>query len=211
MENTYIKTFGQGKVYVQHGDEEEIHAAKWDVDYDGNEWDIDLHVDHNGEKKHIHETLGTEDMYQMLQRPSTPGLLDKRIRQDFLVDQKIYKIIPREGRRRRSVAMIDTRKRTPIKIPLSSVIRTTSPKKTSLRKSSKKTSSKRKSSKRKSSKRKSSKKTSTQPNSGAKRKTKKTSPIKKSSRTSSVKRIRKQVLKHLATPKPATKRIHLTN
>ena len=197
MENTYIKTFGQGKVYVQHGDEHEIHAAKWDVDYDGNEWDIDVHVNRNGERQHIHETLDTEDMYRLMQRPSTPGLLDKRLRQDFLVDQKIYKIIPREGK---SVAMFATKKRTPSKIPSSRASRSTTSKKTSSRKS---TTSKRRTA--------SAKKTSSRKSTNAtKRKTKKASPTKKSSRSSSVKRIRRQVLKHIATPKPKTKRIHLT-
>ncbi len=205
MENTYIKTFGQGKVYVQHGDEHEMHAAKWDVDYDGNEWDIDVHVNRDGKRDHIHETLDSEDMYRLMQQPSTPGLLDKRLRQDFLVDQKIYKIIPRKGK---TAAMIATRKQTPSKIKSSRATRSSTSKKTSSRKSA--LSKRRSTSAKKTSSRKSAATATTTTTTTTKRKTKKASSTKKSSRSSGVKRIRKQVLKHIATPKPRTKRIHLT-
>ena len=187
MDNTYIKTFGEGKIYVQHNGDQEMHAAKWDLDYDGDKMDIDVHMNNDGKKEHIHETLNNEEIQDILQKNSTRGDLQHRLRHDFIVDQKIYKIIPL---REKPSAVLAVKKRIPSKIP--SI-------KSSKRKSSKRKSSMRKTTKRKTTKRRTTKKTSS-------------SSSKKSSKHSSrVERIRRQVKKHLATPKPEIKRIHLTN
>ena len=192
MDNTYIKTFGEGKIYVQHNGDQEMHAAKWDLDYDGDKMDIDVHMNNDGKKEHIHETLNNEEIQNILQKNSTKGDLQQRLRHDFIVDQKIYKIVPL---REKPSAVLAVKKRIPSKIPSIK----SSKRKSSKRKSSTKKSSMRKTHKRKTSKRKTTKKTSS------------SSSSKKSSRRSSrIERIRRQVKKHLATPRPKIKRIHLT-
>lgn len=190
MDNTYIKTFGEGKIYVQHNGDQEMHSAKWDLDYDGDKMDIDVHMNNDGEKEHIHETLNNEEIQDILQKNSTKGDLQQRLRHDFIVDQKIYKIVPL---REKPSAVLAVKKRIPSKIPSIK----SSKRKSSKRKSSTKKSSMRKTTKRKTSKRKTTKKT--------------TSSSKKSSKRSSrIERIRRQVKKHIATPKPEIRRIHLT-
>lgn len=193
MDNTYIKTFGEGKIYVQHNGDQEMHAAKWDLDYDGDKMNIDVHMNNDGKKEHIHDTLDNEDIQDILQKNSTKGDLQQRLRHDFIVDQRVYKIVPL---REKSFDVLDVKKRIPSKIP-------------SMKKSTKRKTSKRKTSKRKSSKRKSSKRKSSQRKS-SKRKTTSSSSKKSSRRSSRIERIRRHVKKHLATPRPKTKRIHLT-
>ena len=68
MDNTYIKTFGEGKIYVQHNGDQEMHAAKWDLDYDGDKMDIDVHMNNDDKKEHIHETLNNEEIQDILQK-----------------------------------------------------------------------------------------------------------------------------------------------
>ena len=137
-------------------------------------------------------SLNNEEIQDILQKNSTKGDLQQRLRHDFIVDQKIYKIIPL---REKPSAVLAVKKRIPSKIPSIK----SSKRKSSKRKSSTKKSSMRKTHKRKTSKRKTTKKTSS------------SSSSKKSSRRSSrIERIRRQVKKHLATPRPKIKRIHLT-
>ena len=91
---TYIKTMGSAKAYVQRGMHRNANEVSWDVDYDGDNADIDLNVDYNGETTHYKAVLSNEDLANLLNIPSVNEPLENRLQNDFLVDRRVYKLEP---------------------------------------------------------------------------------------------------------------------
>ena len=91
---TYIKTMGSAKAYIQRGMQRDAKEVNWDVDYNGDNADIDLDIGTNGEMTHYKAVLSNEDLANLLNIPSVNEPLENRLQNDFLVDRRVYKIEP---------------------------------------------------------------------------------------------------------------------
>jgi len=91
---TYIKTMGSAKAYIQHGMHRDAKEVNWDVNYNGDNADIDLDIGHNGEMTHYKAVLSNEDLANLLNIPSVNEPLENRLQNDFLVDRRVYKLEP---------------------------------------------------------------------------------------------------------------------
>jgi len=110
---TYIKTTGSAKAYVQHGMHRNANEVSWDVDYNGDNADIDLDIDYNGETTHYKAVLSNEDLANLLNIPSVNEPLENRLQNDFLVDRRVYKLEPVSYQQQqpiRQIRVIRTRK-----------------------------------------------------------------------------------------------------
>ena len=118
---TYIKTMGSAKAYVQRGMHRHANEVSWDVDYNGDNADIDLDIDYNGETTHYKAVLSNEDLANLLNIPSVNEPLENRLQNDFLVDRRVYNLEP-IPRMQRPTRVIRTRiyKRRPKKTTTSS-------------------------------------------------------------------------------------------
>jgi hypothetical protein len=118
---TYIKTMGSAKAYIQHGMHRDAKEVKWDVDYNGDNADIDLDIGNNGEMTHYKAVLSNEDLANLLNIPSVNEPLENRLQNDFLVDRRVYKLEP-VPRMQQPIRVVRTRryKRRPKKTTSSS-------------------------------------------------------------------------------------------
>jgi hypothetical protein len=91
---TYIKTTGSAKAYVQRGMHRNANEVSWDVNYNGDNADIDLDIDYNGERTNYKAILSNEDLANLLNIPSVNEPLENRLQNDFLVDRRVYKLEP---------------------------------------------------------------------------------------------------------------------
>ncbi len=91
---TYIKTMGSAKAYIQHGMHRDAKEVNWDVDYNGDNAEIDLDIGTNGETTHYKAVLSNEDLAHLLNIPSVNEPLENRLQNDFLVDRRVYKLEP---------------------------------------------------------------------------------------------------------------------
>lgn len=91
---TYIKTMGNAKVYIQNGMQREANEVNWNVDYDGDDADIDVNIGHNGEQTRYKAVLSNEDLANLLNMPSVNMPLENRLQNDFLIDKRVYKLEP---------------------------------------------------------------------------------------------------------------------
>jgi len=111
---TYIKTMGSAKAYIQHGMHRDAKEVNWDVDYNGDNADIDLDIGSNGEMTHYKAVLSNEDLANLLNIPSVNEPLENRLQNDFLVDRRVYKLEPvtyqQPIRRYNPIRVIRTRK-----------------------------------------------------------------------------------------------------
>ena len=109
---TYIKTMGSAKAYIQHGMHRDAKEVNWDVDYNGDNADIDLDIGSNGEMTHYKAVLSNEDLANLLNIPSVNEPLENRLQNDFLVDRRVYKLEPVSYQQpiRRPIRVIRTRK-----------------------------------------------------------------------------------------------------
>ena len=111
---TYIKTMGSAKAYIQHGMHRDAKEVNWDVDYNGDNAEIDLDIGTNGETTHYKAVLSNEDLANLLNIPSVNEPLENRLQNDFLVDRRVYKLEPvtyqQPIRRYNPIRVIRTRK-----------------------------------------------------------------------------------------------------
>ena len=107
---TYIKTMGSAKAYVQRGMHRHANEVSWDVDYNGDNADIDLDIDYNGERTHYKAILSNEDLANLLNIPSVNEPLENRLQNDFLVDRRVYKLEPVSYQRPRPIRVLRTRR-----------------------------------------------------------------------------------------------------
>ncbi len=106
---TYIKTMGSAKAYIQRGMQRDAKEVNWDVDYNGDNADIDLDIGNNGEMTHYKAVLSNEDLANLLNIPSVNEPLENRLQNDFLVDRRVYKLEP-VPRMQRPIRVVRTRR-----------------------------------------------------------------------------------------------------
>ncbi len=85
---------GSAKAYIQRGMQRDAKEVRWDVDYNGDNADIDLDIGNNGEMTHYKAILSNEDLANLLNIPSVNEPLENRLQNDFLVDRRVYKLEP---------------------------------------------------------------------------------------------------------------------
>jgi hypothetical protein len=107
---TYIKTMGSAKAYIQRGMQRDAKEINWDVDYNGNNADIDLDIGSNGEMTHYKAVLSNEDLANLLNIPSVNEPLENRLQNDFLVDRRVYKLEPVSYQRPTPIRVTRTRR-----------------------------------------------------------------------------------------------------
>jgi hypothetical protein len=109
-DKTYIKTMGSAKAYIQRGTQRDAKEVSWDVDYNGDNADIDLDIGSNGEMTHYKAILSNEDLANLLNIPSVNQPLENRLQNDFLVDRRVYKLEPVSYQKPMPMRVIRTRK-----------------------------------------------------------------------------------------------------
>ena len=100
---------GSAKAYIQHGMHRDAKEVSWDVDYNGDNADIDLDIGSNGETTHYKAVLSNEDLANLLNIPSVNEPLENRLQNDFLVERRVYKLEP-IPRMQRPIRVIRTRR-----------------------------------------------------------------------------------------------------
>ena len=61
----------------------QIHQLDWNADYDGEQANINIHSNNDGENKHIRVNLDKDDLVQLLNQESVQIPLHKRLYSDF--------------------------------------------------------------------------------------------------------------------------------
>ena len=107
---TYIKTMGSAKAYIQRGMQRDAKEVSWDVDYNGDNADIDLDIGTNGVTTHYKAVLSNEDLANLLNIPSVNEPLENRLQNDFLVDRRVYKLEPVSYQQPMPIRVVRTRK-----------------------------------------------------------------------------------------------------
>ena len=101
---------GSAKAYIQRGMQRDAKEINWDVDYNGDNADIDLDIGSNGEMTHYKAVLSNEDLANLLNIPSVNEHLENRLQNDFLVDRRVYKLEPVSYQRPRPIRVLRTRR-----------------------------------------------------------------------------------------------------
>ena len=83
MLNTYIKNRGTTQTLVNNNNQKQFNQINWDADYDGQNANISVTSDTDGNKNHFDITLDNEDLANMLNIPSVSTPIDKRLQMDF--------------------------------------------------------------------------------------------------------------------------------
>ena len=83
MLNTYIKNRGITQTLINNNNQKQFNQINWDADYDGQNANISVTSDTDGNKNHFDITLDNEDLANMLNIPSISTPIDKRLQMDF--------------------------------------------------------------------------------------------------------------------------------
>jgi hypothetical protein len=83
MLNTYIKNRGITQTLINNNNQKQFNQINWDADYDGQNANISVTSDTDGNKNHFDVKLDNEDLANMLNIPSVSTPIDKRLQMDF--------------------------------------------------------------------------------------------------------------------------------
>jgi hypothetical protein len=83
MLNTYIKNRGLTQTIIHENNRNQFNEINWDADYDGNNANISVTSNTDGNKQHFDVTLDNDDLANILNIPSVNIPLDKRLQMDF--------------------------------------------------------------------------------------------------------------------------------
>ncbi len=89
MGRRYIKNKGVTKLVIKNNSKKDEKTFKWNVDYDGDEADIELDIKDNRNKKHYNWKLDNDDLAKLLNVPSIEKPIDQRLRDDFLLQDAV--------------------------------------------------------------------------------------------------------------------------
>jgi hypothetical protein len=85
----YIKNMGSTQTFIKIPYEKErYNDIHWDANYDGEQANIRLNIDDNGNNAEIKARLDNNDLAQLLNVPLIRGDLDARLTNDFLEEKK---------------------------------------------------------------------------------------------------------------------------
>lgn len=80
----YIKNKGVTKLVIKDNSKKDEKTLKWNVDYDGNEADVELDIKDNKNRKHYNWKLDNDDLAKILNIPSIEKPIHQRLKDDFL-------------------------------------------------------------------------------------------------------------------------------
>ena len=83
MLNTYIKNRGITQTLINNNNQKQFNQINWDADYDGQNANISVTSDTDGNKNHFDVKLDNEYLANMLNIPSVSTPIDKRLQMDF--------------------------------------------------------------------------------------------------------------------------------
>lgn len=83
MLNTYIKNRGITQTLINNNNHQQLNQIDWDADYDGENANISLTSNTDGNKNHFDIKLDNEDLANMLNVPSVNMPIHKRLQRDF--------------------------------------------------------------------------------------------------------------------------------
>jgi hypothetical protein len=89
-----MKNVGSMNVYTQKGSERHVNNVGWDVDYDGEIADVDLVVSRDGDTRQVSTRLNNDDIDKLLDMPVVSKSLDERLTDDYLIDKRVYRLSP---------------------------------------------------------------------------------------------------------------------
>jgi len=90
-----MKSKGTSQNYINDNSDKHNQTVEWDVDYDGKQADVDVHVKSDGDEKHLQFQLDNEDLANMLNYPSEPKNLEDRLLRDYPVDDDMKIMSPK--------------------------------------------------------------------------------------------------------------------
>ena len=95
MLDTFIKNKGITKTIIHDKNKNYYNEIHWDADYDGENANLSLNIDNNGNKEYMKMKMNNDELAELLNIPSQNNMLDKRLYNDFLSDRPTneYKII----------------------------------------------------------------------------------------------------------------------
>ena len=89
-----MKNVGSMNVYTQKGSERHVNNVGWDVDYDGEIADVDLVVSRDGDTRQVNARLNNDDIDKLLDMPVVSKSLDERLTDNYLIDKRVYRLSP---------------------------------------------------------------------------------------------------------------------
>lgn len=98
MDYNYLKSTGTATTFVDKNGDRHMNKTDWNIDYDGEIADLQLDMTTDGEKDKVNIVLDNNDLAKLFNVPSVKKPLEERLYDDFLVDQKIYKMNPKTRR-----------------------------------------------------------------------------------------------------------------
>ena len=96
MDYNYLKSTGTATTFVDQNGERHMNQTDWNVDYDGNTADVQLNMNTDGEQDKLNIVLDNKDLAKILNVPTVKKPLEERLYDDFLIDQKVYKMNPKQ-------------------------------------------------------------------------------------------------------------------
>lgn len=88
----YIKNVGITKTFIKDNNKKYSNEMKWDGIYDGKLAKLNLDVNDNGNKQHVHMELDNKDLIKLLSRESVNVPIDQRLENDFLYNKSNIKL-----------------------------------------------------------------------------------------------------------------------
>ena len=84
MLDTFIKNRGITKTIIHNNNKNQVNEVNWDIDYDGNEANVSLDLNNNGNLDHYKFNLDDRDLANILNIDGIKLDLGKRLKNDFL-------------------------------------------------------------------------------------------------------------------------------
>jgi len=79
----YVKNRGTTQTIISNNNNSNLSQVNWNAVYDGNEANISVDINSNGNLKHYDVYLDNQDLANILNLPSVDLSLDKRLKRDF--------------------------------------------------------------------------------------------------------------------------------
>ena len=111
MDYNYLKSTGTATTFVDQAGERHMNKTDWNVDYDGEMADIQLDMTTDGDRDKINVVLDNKDLAKIFNMPTVKKPLEERLYDDFLIDQKVYKMNPKKRRH-----VISVKRGRPLKV-----------------------------------------------------------------------------------------------
>jgi hypothetical protein len=87
---TYIQNYGVTKSYIKQNNKKTINEIKWKGNYDGENANIELLFNDNGNKEHMKMKLDNDDLMELLNIQPIEQSLEQRLLTDFVPIDELY-------------------------------------------------------------------------------------------------------------------------